>query len=94
MPIDIYLFPAIRLYQEFCHFWSFVVQFLHFMAENGTISSKFSVHRILKVKILCRLDGYDFMKPHVGYPMVCTKMWHAPFFSQRTLGLAPSLAAP
>ena len=34
------------------------------------------------------------MKPHFGYPMVCTKMWHVHFLSQRTLGLAPSLAAP
>ena len=34
------------------------------------------------------------MKPHFGYPMVCTKMWHIHFLSRRTLGLAPSLAAP
>ena len=34
------------------------------------------------------------MKPHFGYPMVCTKMWHFHFLSRRTLGLAPSLAEP
>ena len=34
------------------------------------------------------------MKPHFGYPMVCTKMWHVHFLRSRTLGLAPSLAAP
>ena len=34
------------------------------------------------------------MKPHFGYPVVCAKMWHVHFLSGRTLGLAPSLAAP
>ena len=40
------------------------------------------------------MDGYDFIKAHFGYPMVCTKMWPVHFLSRRTLGLAPSLAAP
>ena len=34
------------------------------------------------------------MKPHFGYPMVCTKMWHVHFLSQRTLELVPFPAAP
>ena len=34
------------------------------------------------------------MKPHFGYLMVCTKMWHIHFLSRRTLGLAPFPAAP
>ena len=34
------------------------------------------------------------MKTHFGYPMVCTKMWHVHFLSQRTLELAPFPAAP
>ena len=42
MPIDIFLLKEIRLCQEIGHFSSSDVQFLHFMAENGTFSSKFS----------------------------------------------------
>ena len=64
------------------------------MAENGTISSKFSVQKIQKFKILCSMEGKDFMKPHFDYLMVCTKMWYGYFLSRLTLGLAPFLAAP
>ena len=69
MPIDIYLFPAIRLYQEICHFWSFDIQFLHFLAENGTISSKFSVHEIQNYLYDGRIGFYEtpFWLPHGMY---------------------------
>ena len=74
--IGIYLLWAIRLCQKIGYFESYDVQFLHFTAKNGTISSKFPVHKNENVKILCRTGGWDFMKLHFGYLMVCTKMWY------------------
>ena len=41
------------------HFLSYDVKFLHFIAENGTISSKFSVHKIGNVQILCTVGRTD-----------------------------------
>ena len=89
----IYLLWAIRLCQKIGYFESYDVQFLHFTAKNGTISSKFPVHKNENVKILCRTGGWDFMKLHFGYLMVCTKMWYGYFLSRWTLGIAPSLNA-
>ena len=57
LSIDMYLFPAVRLYHKMAIFTWFDVQFLHFMDEKGTISSNFLVYNIQKVKIICRTDG-------------------------------------
>ena len=91
MSLGIYLFQAIRVSKKIGHFSSYYVQFLHFIAKNGTISSKFPIHDIENVKILWRTDGDDFMKLHLGYLFVCTKIWYGYFLSRRTLRLAPSL---
>ena len=48
---------------------------------------------VKKVNFLCRTDREDFMKPHFGYLMVCTKTWYGYVLSRRTLGLVPSLGA-
>ena len=55
--IDIHSIQAIRLWQKKLNLSISEVKFLHFMAENGTVPSKFPVHKMKKVKILCRMDG-------------------------------------
>ena len=44
--IDNFLFTAIRLSQKIGNFSLSDVKFLHFMAKNGKISSKFPLHKI------------------------------------------------
>ena len=58
MSIVIYLFPAVTLFQENGHVSPSDVQFLHSMAEKGTISSKFAVNKIQNVKILLFTSWY------------------------------------
>ena len=86
MSVDIYLFSAIRLYHKIAIFTWSQVQFLPLIAENGTISSKLSVHKIQKVKILCRMDAF-------WLPCAYMTSWYGFFLSRRTLGLVPFLAA-
>ena len=72
-----------HLLSNFCILWPKMALFLQIIQNISQ-----------KVKILCRMDEQDFLKPHFGYPMVCTKIWYGYFLSRLTLGLAPSLAAP
>ena len=61
------------------------------MVENGTISSKISVH---KIKKSVGWTDRILSNPHFRNLMVCTRMWHVHFLSKRTLELVPFPAAP